>query len=322
MAIAALAVGATRGYVYIRSEYPAAFATMQAAISACAAAGVIGDAILGSGRAFRLEARLGAGAYICGEETALLESLEGKRGIVRAKPPIPALAGLFGKPTIVNNVLTFAAVPDILAKGGAAYAAHGVGRSRGTLPVQLGGNVRFGGLYEVPFGVRLGEIIQDFGGGTRNGRPVRAAQVGGPLGAYVPADQFHLPLDYEAFASAGAMLGHGGIVVFDESVDMARQARFAYDFCAKESCGKCTPCRIGAVRGRETMDKIIAGVDVDAQLALLADLNQVMMDGSLCAMGGLTPLPVQSALRHFPDDFHKRIGASRRAPSRALLGNR
>jgi len=310
MAIAGLAVGATKGFVYIRSEYPHAFETMCAAITRAEQARLLSDSMLGSGRAFHLEARLGAGAYICGEETSLLESLEGKRGIVRAKPPLPAVSGLFGKPTIVNNLLTLAAVPSIIADGAEAYAEYGVGRSRGTMAFQLAGNIKRGGLVELPFGATLRELIEDFGGGTRSGRPVKAVQVGGPLGAYLPASHLDTPLDYEAFAAINAMLGHGGIVVFDDTVDMARQARFAFEFCAKESCGKCTPCRIGAVRGVETVDRIVAGVEPERNIALLDDLNQLMTDGSLCAMGGLTPMPVMSALRHFPEDF-------RRAPARA-----
>jgi len=305
MTIAGLAVGATKGFVYIRSEYPHAFRVMTEAIARAEQAGVIGASVLGSGKAFHMEARLGAGAYICGEETSLLESLEGKRGMVRAKPPLPAIHGLFGQPTVVNNVLTLAAVPSILVDGAKAYADHGVGRSRGTLSFQLAGNVKRGGLIELPFGATLRELIEDFGGGTRSGRPVRAVQVGGPLGAYLPASQLDTPLDYEALAAIGAMLGHGGIVVFDDTVDMAKQARFAFEFCAKESCGKCTPCRIGAVRGMETVDRIVAGVERDKNLALLDDLNQLMTDGSLCAMGGLTPMPVMSALRHFPEDFRR-----------------
>ena len=305
MAIAGLAVGATKGFVYIRSEYPHAFRTMQDAIARAEKAGVLGASVLGCGRAFTLEARLGAGAYICGEETSLLESLEGKRGVVRAKPPLPALQGLFGKPTIVNNVLTLAAAPSILADGAQAYADYGVGRSRGTLPFQLGGNVKRGGLVELAFGATLRQLIEDFGGGTRSGRPIRAVQVGGPLGAYLTAAQLDTPLDYEAFAGIGAMLGHGGVVVFDDTVDMARQARFAFEFCAKESCGKCTPCRIGAVRGVETMDRIIAGVEREKNLAVIEDLTVLMTDASLCAMGGLTPMPVMSAMKHFPEDFRR-----------------
>ncbi|WP_293861705.1 NADH-ubiquinone oxidoreductase-F iron-sulfur binding region domain-containing protein [uncultured Alsobacter sp.] len=303
MAIAGLAVGATKGFIYLRSEYPHAFATLNEAIRVAEQAGILGDDVMGSGKTFRLEARLGAGAYICGEETALLESLEGKRGVVRAKPPIPALQGLFGRPTLVNNVLSFAAVPWILAHGAKAYADYGMGRSRGTMPVQLAGNVARGGLVELAFGVTLRQIVEDFGGGTRSSRPIRAVQVGGPLGAYFPATMLDLPLDYEALAAAKGMLGHGGIVVFDDTVDMAAQARFAFDFCAVESCGKCTPCRIGAVRGRETMDRVIAGESPAAHLALVEDLCELMTDGSLCAMGGLTPLPVLSAIRHFPEDF-------------------
>ncbi|KRE20846.1 formate dehydrogenase [Bosea sp. Root483D1] len=305
MTIAAIAVGATKGYIYLRSEYPHAHRALQRAILKARNAGVLGQTVLGSGKAFELEVRLGAGAYICGEETSLLESLEGKRAIVRAKPPIPALQGLFGKPTIVNNVLSFAAVPWILTHGAKAYADYGMGRSRGTLPVQLGGNIKRGGLIELAFGISLREIIEDIGGGTLSGRPIRAVQVGGPLGAYLTAQQLDTPMDYEALAGIKAMLGHGGIVVFDDSVDMARQARFAFEFCAKESCGKCTPCRIGATRGVELVDRIIAGHERPKNLAVLRDLNKLMTDASLCAMGGLTPMPVMSALNHFFEDFDR-----------------
>jgi formate dehydrogenase iron-sulfur subunit len=303
MAIAALATGATRGFIYLRSEYPYAIETMKKAIAVAEAAGYLGGDVAGSGKAFHLEVRVGAGAYICGEETAMLESLEGKRGMVRAKPPIPALKGLFGKPTLVNNVLSFAAVPWIIANGGKAYAAYGVGRSRGTQPFQLGGNVRRGGLFELPFGASLGELVNDIGGGSRSGRPVRAVQVGGPLGAYLPVSRFDLPLDYEAFAAAEAMLGHGGVVVFDDTVDMAVQARFAMEFCALESCGKCTPCRIGSTRGAEVIENIRNGRESEKNLKVLNDLCEVMKDGSLCALGGLTPMPVKSALAHFAEDF-------------------
>jgi formate dehydrogenase iron-sulfur subunit len=303
MVIAGLAVGAEKGFIYLRSEYPIAFRILTEAIAAGRRGGLLGPSVMGSGRAFDLEVRLGAGAYICGEETSLLESLEGKRAIVRAKPPIPALKGLFGRPTLVHNVLSLAAVPWILEHGGAAHAAYGQGRSLGTLPIQLGGNVKRGGLIELAFGVSLREVIEEFGGGTLSGRPVRAVQVGGPLGAYFPASKLDVPLDYEAMAAAKGLLGHGGIVVFDDTVDMARQARFAFEFCAAESCGKCTPCRIGATRGVETMDKVIAGIQPERNLALVADLCEVMTDGSLCAMGGLTPMPVMSAITHFPEDF-------------------
>jgi formate dehydrogenase iron-sulfur subunit len=305
MAIAGLAVGASQGYVYIRSEYPHAIRMMERAIAAARAGGLLGPNLLGSGRGFELEVRVGAGAYICGEETSLLESLEGRRGQIRFKPPLPAIKGLFGQPTVVNNVLSLAAVPSVMADGAKAYADYGVGRSRGTLPMQLAGNIKRGGLVELAFGLTLGEAINDFGGGTRSGRPIRAIQVGGPLGAYFPAKLMTLALDYEAFAQNKGMLGHGGIVVFDDTVDMARQARFAMEFCAIESCGKCTPCRIGAIRGAETVDKIMRGVNPEANLLLLKDLCEVMTDGSLCALGGLTPLPVLSALTHFPEDFNR-----------------
>ncbi len=293
MAIAGLAVGASKGYVYIRSEYPHAIVKMETAIKACAH--MIAP--------FEVEVRVGAGAYVCGEETSLLNSLEGKRGEVRAKPPLPALEGLFGKPTIVNNVLTLAAIPWILTHGGDAYAAFGMGRSKGTMPIQLAGNIKHGGLFEVAFGMTLGELVYDIGGGTDSGRPVRCVQVGGPLGAYIPPDQFDLPFDYEAFAAADALIGHAGITVFDDTVDMAQMARFAMEFCAVESCGKCTPCRLGSMRGVETIDQIIAGKNVAANLALIADLSETMKFGSLCALGGFTPYPVMSAIKHFPEDF-------------------
>ncbi len=297
MTIAAVGVGATHGVVYIRSEYPQAIATMAAAIGTARAAGWLGDDVAGSGHAFDLEIRVGAGAYICGEETAMLESIEGKRGMVRPKPPLPALEGLYGKPTVVNNVVTLASVPWILAHGGAAYAAHGVGRSAGTLPVQLAGNIARGQLVEVPFGVTLRELVERFGGGTRSGRPVGAVQIGGPLGAYVADDQLDTPLDYEAISAAGGLLGHGGIVVFDDTVDLIAQARFAMSFCAAESCGKCTPCRVGSTRGVELIDRIAAGRRRDEMRRQLDELCDVLEHGSLCALGGLTPYPVRSALQ-------------------------
>ncbi|CAO4146640.1 hypothetical protein LPLAFNJD_LOCUS2246 [Methylorubrum aminovorans] len=305
MTIAAVATGATRGYIYCRSEYPQAFKTLRDAIANGVKAGVLGDNILNSGKSFHLEVRLGAGAYICGEETSLLESLEGKRGIVRAKPPIPALKGFLGKPTLVNNVMTFTAVPYILEHGAKAYAEYGMGRSLGTLPIQLAGNIRQGGLIEYAFGITIRQVIEEFGGGTASGRPVRAVQVGGPLGAYFPDELLDTPLDYEAMAAKKGLVGHGGIVVFDDTVDMARQARFAFEFCATESCGKCTPCRVGATRGVETMDKVISGIRPEANLKLVEDLCEIMTDGSLCAMGGLTPMPVMSAITNFPEDFRR-----------------
>ena len=303
MTIAAYAVGAAEGFVYVRSEYPSAAAALRRAVALARGAGWLGADVLGSGFSFDIDVRVGAGAYICGEETSMLASTEGHRGEVRAKPPIPAVAGLFGRPTLVNNVLTLAAVPTILADGPQAYAAHGTDRSRGTQVFQLGGNIARGGLVETSFGITLRELVEDIGGGTRSGRPVRAVQVGGPLGGYVPAARMDVPLTYEAMAEAGFMLGHGGIVVFDDTVDMARMARFAMEFCAKESCGKCTPCRIGSQRGVETIDRIIAGTDRLANVALLQDLCTTMERGSMCAMGGLTPMPVRSALASFPQDF-------------------
>ncbi|MGD8341673.1 MAG: NADH-ubiquinone oxidoreductase-F iron-sulfur binding region domain-containing protein [Gammaproteobacteria bacterium] len=306
MTIAGLAVGATQGYVYIRCEYPQAIRTMQTAIESATDAGLLGDAVMGGDRAFHLEVREAAGAYICGEETSLLESLEGKRGVIRFRPPLPAIEGLFGRPTVVNNVISLASVPIILDKGAEYYRDYGVGRSRGTLTVQLAGNIKQGGLVEIAFGKTLKELLYDFGGGSATGRPIRAVQAGGPLGAYVHPSQFETPLDYEEFAGVGAMIGHGGLVVFDDTVDMGEQARFAMEFCAIESCGKCTPCRVGAVRGVEVIDRIRSGIEADKNLGLLRDLCGTMVDGSLCALGGMAPFPVISVMDHFPEDLGPR----------------
>lgn len=305
MTIAAIAVGASQGYVYIRSEYPHAIAVMREAIVRATEAGYLGANLLGSGKVFNLEVRKAAGSYVCGEETAMLESLEGKRGVVRAKPPLPALKGLFGQPTVINNVITLASVPIILARGANYYRDYGVGRSRGTLPFQLAGNIKHGGLVEKAFGLTLRELIYDFGGGSRSGRPIKAVQVGGPLGAYVPESQWDVPLDYEAYAALGAVVGHGGIVVHDDSANMAKLARYAMEFCAIESCGKCTPCRIGSTRGVEVIDRITSNSNTkqDQQVELLRDLCDTMINGSLCAMGGMTPFPVLSALNYYPADF-------------------
>ncbi len=303
MVIASIAVGATKGYVYIRSEYPHAAAAMEAAIAAARRSGLLGSRIAGSSFAFDMEVRVGAGAYVCGEETSLLDSLEGKRGQVRVKPPLPAHKGLFGRPTVINNVLSFASVPIILDRGGAFYRDFGMGSSRGTMPIQLAGNIKHGGLFETAFGITLGELVEDIGSGTRSGRPVRAVQVGGPLGAYFPRTLFDTPFDYEAFAARDGLIGHGGVVVFDDTVDMAKQARFAMEFCAFESCGKCTPCRVGSTRGMEVIDRIVRGENRAANTALLEDLCNTMKFGSLCALGGFTPYPVMSALNYFPEDF-------------------
>jgi len=303
MAIAGIATGAAKGFIYIRSEYPHAIATMRKAVEIARKARLLGPDVLGSVHAFDMEVRAGAGAYVCGEETSLLNSLEGKRGVVRAKPPLPAIQGLFGKPTVINNVISLASVPIIMDKGAAFYRDFGMGRSRGTIPLQIAGNIRYGGLFETAFGLTLGEIVDDIGGGTMTGRPVKAVQVGGPLGAYFPRALFDTPFDYEAFAAKDGLIGHAGIVVFDDTADMLKQARFAMDFCAIESCGKCTPCRIGAVRGVETLDKISAGVEPEKQIELVTDLCNTMKFGSLCALGGFTPYPVMSAINHFPDDF-------------------
>ena len=303
MAIAGVACGATKGFVYIRSEYPVAVRVMQDAVAIAQAAGVLGASVLESGHAFDMEVRVGAGAYVCGEETSLLNSLEGKRGVVRAKPPLPALQGFMGKPTVVNNVISLASIPVIFEKGAEFYKGFGLGRSRGTIPLQIAGNVKHGGLYEIAFGLTLGEIVDTIAGGTASGRPVKAVQVGGPLGAYFPRALFDTPFGYEEFAGKNGLIGHAGLTVFDDSADMLAQARFAMEFCAIESCGKCTPCRIGAVRGVETVDRIAKG-DASA-IPLLTDLCATMKAGSLCALGGFTPYPVLSALSHFPDDFNR-----------------
>jgi formate dehydrogenase iron-sulfur subunit len=303
MIIAGIAVGATKGLIYCRSEYPHAIDVLNKAIKNAYVAGVLGASVCGSHFAFDLEVRSGAGSYVCGEETAMLESLEGKRGMIRPKPPIPALSGLYGKPTVINNVMTLSAVPMILADGAAAYQGLGVERSRGTQVFQLAGNIAKGGIVETAFGITLGELVDGFGGGTNSGRPIKTVQVGGPLGAYLDKSAWDVPMAYESLAAAGGMLGHGGVVVFDDTVNMAKQARFAMEFCAEESCGKCTPCRIGSTRGVEVIDKIVAGEDQAENLLLLEDLCEVMTDGSLCAMGGLTPLPVRSALKLYPADF-------------------
>jgi formate dehydrogenase iron-sulfur subunit len=321
MTIAAVAVGATQGYIYCRSEYPHAFRTMQRAIAIAYENGYLGANVAGSGKRFDLEVRLGAGAYICGEETSMLESLEGRRGQIRPKPPLPAIEGLFGKPTVVNNLITLATVPIILDKGAEYYRDFGMGKSRGTLTIQLAGNIQHGGLVETAFGLTLQDAIYTFGGGTASGRPLRAVQVGGPLGAYFPDSFLDTPLDYEAFAARKGMLGHGGIVVFDDTVDLAKQARFAMEFCAIESCGKCTPCRVGSTRGVEVIDRIIANDNRTKNLELLDDLCELMLDGSLCALGGLIPLPVMSAIRHFPEDFDKKADFDKPAPAPPALLN-
>ena len=305
MAIAGFAVGANKGYVYLRSEYPLTQHVFTRALTVAVESNWLGENIQGSDFSFTIDVHIGGGSYVCGEETAMLESLEGKAGLIRYKPPLPAIEGLFGKPTVVNNVVTLGSVPDIIALGADAYADFGVGRSKGTLAFQLAGNIKRGGLVEKAFGLTLRELIEDFGGGTASGRDIRAVQIGGPLGAYFTQAQLDTPLDYEAFAAVGGMIGHGGVVVFDDTVDMAAQARFAMEFCALESCGKCTPCRIGSVRGVEVIDRILANEDRDKNLNLLSELCDTMVDGSLCAMGGMTPFPVRSALKYFPEDFKR-----------------
>ncbi|QSR86898.1 NADH-quinone oxidoreductase subunit NuoF [Candidatus Methylacidiphilum infernorum] len=303
MMIAGFAVGADKGYIYLRSEYPLAYEILNEAIFICKSAGLLGKRIFGSSFSFDIEVFLGAGAYVCGEETALLDSLEGKRGMVRPRPPLPAVKGLWGKPTVINNVITLSSVPWILSHGAEAYASLGVNRSKGTLPVQLSGNLQYPGLVEIPFGISLRELIYGFGGGTRSGRPLKAIQIGGPLGPYLPDSLLDIPLDYEELSKIKGIVGHGGIVAFDDSVNLAHMAHYAMEFCAEESCGKCTPCRIGSTRGMELIEKIIMGKGSRRELELLFDLCDTMLNASLCGLGGMTPFPVLSALRYFPEDF-------------------
>jgi formate dehydrogenase iron-sulfur subunit len=310
MIIAGVAVGATRGYIYLRVEYPHAYQVMSAAITAAREAGYLGADVCGSKLAFDIEIRLGAGAYICGEETSMLESLEGRRGEIRVRPPLPAEKGLFGAPTVVNNVVTLATVPVVLAAGAAAYRDFGQAKSRGTLPLQLAGNVLRGGLVERAFGLTLRELLYDYGGGSASGRPIRAVQIGGPLGAYLPESQFDTPLEYEALSAIGAMLGHGGVVAFDDTVDMLEMARYAMEFCALESCGKCTPCRIGSVRGAEALGNIARGINPEGNFSLVEELCDTMLQASLCGLGGMAPFPVLSAMKHFGGDFRQRTAGS------------
>ena len=302
MIIAGIATGATRGYIYVRSE-----TRIRSPHSTSDRQGSRRGLARRTRTRYRTRLRIGsakgAGSYVCGEETALLESLEGKRGIVRAKPPVPALEGLFGQPTVVNNVITLATVPIIFARGAAFYRDFGMGRSYGTLPFQLAGNIKRGGLVELAFGVTLRELVETFGGGTASGRPVRAVQVGGPLGTYLPESQWDIPLDYEAYAAVGAVVGHGGLVVHDDTSNLAELAQYAMHFCAVESFGKCTPCRIGSTRGVEVIARIRNGDTSQKQVQLLRDLCDTMVSGSLSAMGGMTPYPVLSALDHFPEHF-------------------
>ncbi len=303
MLICAHAIGATKGFIYCRQEYPAAAWSIRTAIRKADEA----ELLEVNGRTFSIELVMGAGSYVCGEETALLESLEGRRGVVRAKPPYPAVAGLYGRPTIVSNVLTFATVPNILAKGGAWHASLGTERSRGTIALQLGGRLKQAGLVEIPFGMTLRHVLDQFGGGMAPGSRFKAVQVGGPLGSLFPESQLDIPICYDAFAEAGAILGHGGIVVYDQETDMVDLARHFMAFTADESCGKCTPCRIGSVRGREILERIQAGGGTVESLDLLKDLGETMKATSLCALGGRAPYPVLTAIEQFPEEFQRRF---------------
>lgn len=302
MIIAGYATGSTEGYIYLRSEYPVALNFLQQAIDIAYRENLLGKNIRDSNINFDLDIFVGAGAYICGEETSLLESLEGKRGEIRAKPPLPAIAGLLGKPTLVHNVISLASVTGIFQIGADEYGALGVGRSTGTMPFQISGNVRQGGLIELPFGPTIRTLVEDYGQGTLSGRPLRTVQIGGPLGAYLTEDELDTPLTYEHLMEIGAGIGHGGLVVFDDAVDMREQAEYAFEFCEIESCGKCTPCRIGSVRGKETVSQMRTKPGQD-RIRLIEDLCDVMEKASLCQMGGMTPIPVRSAMHKFSEDF-------------------
>jgi formate dehydrogenase iron-sulfur subunit len=303
MLICAHVIGAAKGYIYCRQQYRAAARAIRIAVEKVAELGLskLND------RMFSIEVVLGAGSYVCGEETALLESLEGRRGVVRVKPPYPAVSGLYGRPTIVSNVLTFATVPTILTKGGAWYVSLGTEQSRGTIALQVGGRVKQPGLVEIPFGMTLRQVFDQFGGGMADGARLKAVQVGGPLGSLFPESKLDIPICYDAFAEAGAILGHGGIVIYDDETDMVDLARHFMAFTADESCGKCTPCRIGSVRGREILERVQAGGASEEDLALLSDLGETMKTASLCALGGRAPYPILTAIEHFPDEFRNKL---------------
>ncbi|MCB9595065.1 MAG: NAD(P)H-dependent oxidoreductase subunit E [Sandaracinaceae bacterium] len=312
--LAAYAVGASQGFVYLRGEYPRAIGIWKKALADARAAGILGDSVLGSGFAFDVKLVEGHGAYICGEETSLLRSLEGVPAQVSPKPPYPAIHGYKAAPTVVNNVETLAAYPWIVERGGEAYAALGAGDSRGTKLLSLSGSVAKPGLYEVELGTTLRTILFELAGGVPGGKAFKAVQIGGPLGGIFGEQHLDLPLTFEALAKAGGMLGHAGIVVYDEDVDLVRIGRGLMKFCAVESCGKCFPCRIGSVRATEVFDKILAGRGTQADIDLLGEVNETMLLGSLCALGGGIPIPIKNLLTFFVSEFEAYVPGAKTPP--------
>ena len=307
MTICGYAVGACRGFIYVRAEYPIAVHRLEVAIRQARQYGFLGDHILGTDFSFDIEIRLGAGAFVCGEETALLESIEGKRGQPRLKPPFPAHSGLWGKPTIINNVETWANVPGIILNGAEWYSSIGTETSKGTKVFALGGNVNNVGLVEVPMGTTLREIIFDIGGGIPNGRKFKAAQTGGPSGGCIPEQNLDTPIDYESLKEIGSMMGSGGLIVMDDTKCMVNLARFYQDFIVSESCGKCTPCRIGTKRLLEILTKICDGNGTEEDIDKLEELSNMVITASLCGLGQTAPNPVLSTLKYFREEYEEHV---------------
>ena len=307
MTICGYAVGACRGFIYVRAEYPIAVKRLEIAIRQAREYGFLGEHILGTDFSFDIEIRLGAGAFVCGEETALLESIEGKRGQPRLKPPFPAHSGLWGKPTVINNVETWANVPRIILNGAEWYNSIGTETSKGTKVFALGGNVNNVGLVEVPMGTTLREIIFDIGGGIPNGRKFKAAQTGGPSGGCIPEQNLDTPIDYESLKEIGSMMGSGGLIVMDHTKCMVNLARFYQDFIVSESCGKCTPCRIGTKRLLEILTKICDGNGTEEDLKNLEDLSNIVVTASLCGLGQTAPNPILSTLKFFREEYEEHV---------------
>ena len=307
MLIGAYAIGASQGYVYVRAEYPLAVDRLQKAIDDATARGLLGENILGSGFSFNLEIRMGSGAFVCGEETALIASIEGKRGEPRPRPPFPAKKGLWDRPTVLNNVETFANVPAILLNGADWYASYGTEKSKGTKVFALAGAVRNTGLVEVPVGTPLGELIYDIGGGIVNNKQFKAAQLGGPSGGCVPKQHLNVPLDYESLSELGAIMGSGGLIVMDDDACMVDVARFFIEFVQEESCGKCVPCRVGTKRMLEILTRICDGHGRMDDIDHLIELGEFIQQGSLCGLGQTAPNPVLSTIRHFREEYVEHI---------------
>ncbi len=303
MAIAGYAIGASQGYIYVRAEYPIAVKRLQIAIDQAHEYGLLGNNIFDSGFSFDIELRLGAGAFVCGEETALMTSIEGKRGEPRPRPPFPAVKGLFGKPTILNNVETWANVPRIILNGAEWFSSVGTEKSKGTKVFALGGKIKHTGLVEVPMGTTLREIVDEIGGGVPNGHKFKAAQTGGPSGGCIPAEHFDVPIDYDNLIAIGSMMGSGGLIVMDDTTCMVDIAKFFLEFTVDESCGKCTPCRVGTKRLYEILDKITKGNGTMEDLDHLERLCYYIKDNALCGLGQTAPNPVLSTLRYFRDEY-------------------